>query len=1043
VARNNIDVVVKGDYQDKDINRAISDLKRLQASSLSMGGKMQAVGGQLQGMGRSVAGVGKSLTLGLTLPIVGLGTAAVASAIAFESAFAGVRKTVDATEAEFADLERGIRDMSMRLPASAEAIAGVGEAAGQLGIKTSNILKFSETMINLGEATNLSAEEAATSLARLANITQMPQTEFDKLGSSVVALGNNLATTEAEIVEMGLRIAGAGNQIGLTQAEILGFAGALSSVGIEAAAGGSSISKVMLSIQQSVLSGGKKLEGFAKIAGVSASEFARQFSEAPSQAMVTFVEGLQRIEAEGGNVVGALEDVGFKELRVRDALLRLTGAGDLLSQSLGISTEAWQKNTALATEAEQRYGTTASQLQMLKNQIAEAARSLGEALIPVLLSSMEVIKPFVARIVELAQSFQNMSPAAQQFIITAGAIAAAIGPVLLIAGKLIIVAGTIVQELGKITLVGSILAVKIVAVVAAIALVVLAFKAAYDNSAPLRAAIGDLMRSLENLGRSIINAVLAPFRVLSGEGKGLGDIFKTVAQVLGGVLATAVNYVSGVAKILAGAFQVLGKAAEIVTTLVRMAANVIRGLLIVAFDVLLNKLGPISTALRAVAGGVRTAFSSIANIISGAFRGVTGAVESVINFAIDGINMLIRAYNKLADFLPGVSRATEIAAFKFQGLASATADVSKGAAMAASTTDGWATSAGRATMAAGASVGVNNAAAESFKGVAGAASGAGNAAKGAGSAAKDAADKTKEAADKFKTQYAEINDALTKAVDDIKTKMADMATSVSSSLMRGFQFGDAAEEVGADGELIGGTFIEKLQAQANKVTGFAQKIKDLMALGLDVNSPLMKAVIAEGATPSGIAIAQSLIDGGADTINQATEILTAAQGAADEIGTLAAENFYGAGLAGAEETVKAFVDNFGVKGKGRTRLMTLMDNLAASMKRETTITVTTINKVLTQAVDGARAMGGPVAAGKAYLVGERGPEVVVMGQQSGYVVPNHSLSMTGGGPAGVGGTNINLTVNAGMGTSGAEVGRQIVDALKAYERRNGSVYVAA
>jgi hypothetical protein len=54
--------------------------------------------------------------------------------------------------------------------------------------------------------------------------------------------------------------------------------------------------------------------------------------------------------------------------------------------------------------------------------------------------------------------------------------------------------------------------------------------------------------------------------------------------------------------------------------------------------------------------------------------------------------------------------------------------------------------------------------------------------------------------------------------------------------------------------------------------------------------------------------------------------------------------------------------------------------------------------------------------------------------------------MTGrGGAASVasGGSVINLTVNAGMGTQGAEVGRQIVDALKAYERRNGSVYVAA
>ena len=104
--------------------------------------------------------------------------------------------------------------MSNELPASANEIAKVAEAAGQLGIQTENILSFTRTMIDLGESTNLSAEQAATALARFANITQMPQDEFDKLGSVIVDLGNNLATTEAEIVEMGLRLAGAGGQIG-------------------------------------------------------------------------------------------------------------------------------------------------------------------------------------------------------------------------------------------------------------------------------------------------------------------------------------------------------------------------------------------------------------------------------------------------------------------------------------------------------------------------------------------------------------------------------------------------------------------------------------------------------------------------------------------------------------------------------------------------------------------------------------------------------------------------------------------------------------
>jgi hypothetical protein len=234
--------------------------------------------------------------------------------------------------------------------------------------------------------------------------------------------------------------------------------------------------------------------------------------------------------------------------------------------------------------------------------------------------------------------------------------------------------------------------------------------------------------------------------------------------------------------------------------------------------------------------------------------------------------------------------------------------------------------------------------------------------------------------------------------------------------------------------------MEKLQAQADKVTGFAAKIKELMALGLGINSPLMQAVIAEGAG-SGTAIAQSLIDSGAAGIDQATGMLTAAQSAADEIGTLAATNFYGAGLASAEETVKAFVDRFGVEGKGRKRLMTLMNNLADAMRRDVEITVTTVNKTINAKAE-PRAMGGPVAARSLYMVGERGPELFVP-DVAGSIIPNHALSMTGAGASSAqaagSGSPIYLTVNAGMGADGAAVGEQIVSALRQYQRRNGAL----
>ena len=312
--------------------------------------------------------------------IMQLGGYVLQTGIQFESAFAGVEKTVDATDAEIQQFRSGIRDMAKEIPQTAAEISSVAEAAGQLGIQNEYILGFSRTMSDLGVATNMSATEAATSLARLANITQMPQENFDRLGSTIVALGNNLATTEAEITEMALRLAGAGNQVGMTEAEIMGLAGAISSVGIEADAGGSAVSTVMTKMQLAVEQGGESLEQFANVAGMSTTEFQQAFRENAAQALVAFVEGLGNMESRGQSAIATLADMEITEIRQRDALLRLAGAGDVLSESLGIATQAWDENNALTNEAEKRYQTLESQIQILKNNVDDFAISLYDGI---------------------------------------------------------------------------------------------------------------------------------------------------------------------------------------------------------------------------------------------------------------------------------------------------------------------------------------------------------------------------------------------------------------------------------------------------------------------------------------------------------------------------------------------------------------------------------------------------------------------------------------------------------------------------------------
>ncbi|UYY19337.1 phage tail tape measure protein [Enterococcus faecalis] len=449
--------------------------------------------------GQKMEKAGGALTKGVTLPILAGAAAVTTAAVKWESDFAGVKKTndevVDSTGKvvySYKDLENGLRGLAKELPSSHTEIANVAEAAGQLGIKTKNVVGFTKTMIDLGESTNMSAEEAATALARLANITGMPQTEFDKLGSVIVDLGNNFATTESEITAMGLRLAGAGHQVGMSEAQIMGFAAALSSVGIEAEAGGSAFSKVMVEMQlavenganafagleslsqqtgvsmeqvsSAVRNGGKelkntagamgltskelktmhkeatdasgKLNDFAEVAGMSAEQFSKAFKEDASGAIIKFIEGLGKTKEHGQSAIAVLDDMGITEVRLRDSLLRAAGASDVFKSAVDRGTKAWGENTALTEEANKRYETTESQLKMLKNEAVDVGITFGGPLVKALRDALQATKPMIKTVTNLAESFSNADPKTQQTIVKMIALTAAMGPAIKLTGTL-------------------------------------------------------------------------------------------------------------------------------------------------------------------------------------------------------------------------------------------------------------------------------------------------------------------------------------------------------------------------------------------------------------------------------------------------------------------------------------------------------------------------------------------------------------------------------------------------------------------------------
>lgn len=438
------EAIQKSEVAEAQLSRQIADCtaeldKQAAAAAKAANAyeKLSKAGKSLEKTGKTLSKTGKTLTKTVTLPLVAGLTAAGKAAMNFEDAFIGVRKTVDASEAEYAALKEGLIALSGEVPQTAVELAGLMQSAGQLGVPTKNLLQFTKATAYLEKSTNLSGESAATLLAQFANITKMPLDQIDRLGSVVVALGNTTATTEADIVALAQRLAGTGELIKLPEAAIVALSATMSSLGVEAQVGGSSMSKTFQLMQTAVLSGGKSLNNFAKVAGVSAKTFAAQWAESPLTALQSFLSGLKTISDQGGDAAAALKKAGLGDVRMTDVLLRMAAASGTLAVNLQTAFAAWEKGTALEEEGSKAANSTQSKWARTRNSIVSAGAALGETMLP-------HIAEGAAKVQQLAEGFRKLDTGTQSMIVKGAALTAAIGPVtkglggvLKVAGKLL------------------------------------------------------------------------------------------------------------------------------------------------------------------------------------------------------------------------------------------------------------------------------------------------------------------------------------------------------------------------------------------------------------------------------------------------------------------------------------------------------------------------------------------------------------------------------------------------------------------------------
>lgn len=402
--------------------------------------------------GEVLKGIGDTLTKYVTLPIIGFGGVSLKTAADFESAFTGVKKTVDGTAEQLEILKEELMEIPLVTASSTEQVMAVAEAAGQLNVPIEQIAEFTKYVIMLGDSTNITAEEGATSIARFMNIMGVEMDkgveDVDRFGAALVALGNNTATDEASILSLAMRLASAGKFAGMTIPEILGLSAAMSSVGLTAEAGGTAMSTTIQKITMAVAEGGDILDKFAQVAGTTSEAFAEKWRTKPVEALQELLIGMAHLEGGGEELIQFMDEVGWSGIRQSDTMRRLTLDYNGLVDAVALANDEFVTNeesldgvNALTEEATKRYQDFNSIFSEFKESVRQLAAAFGEVLLPVLKPIVESARDFFKTLSEMDEGTKNL-------IITLAGILAATGPLIGMVGRALIFITQVKTALG-------------------------------------------------------------------------------------------------------------------------------------------------------------------------------------------------------------------------------------------------------------------------------------------------------------------------------------------------------------------------------------------------------------------------------------------------------------------------------------------------------------------------------------------------------------------------------------------------------------------
>ena len=656
-----------------ETEQKLKDLEKQAENSNVALQKIGQFGDKLQAVGDKVSGVGEDLTKSVTVPLAGIGTAAVATAANFESSMSQVQATMGITKDSMSTVNGETVNTMDTLSALAkqmgsETAFSASECAEALnylalaGYNTQEMCDTLPTVLNLAAAGGIDLASASDMVTDAMSALGMGTDEATTMVDQMAKTSSTTNTSVAQLGDAILTIGATAKSVKGGTAELNTALGILANNGIKGAEGGTHLRNVILSLQNPTDKAAASMEQLG--VDVYDSEGNMRSLNDVLGDLNTSMDGMT--SAEKSNIIATI--FNKTDLAAVNALLANTGESwDTLQQSITESGGAAQQM------ADTQLDNLQGQLTILKSALEGLAISIGELLMP-------VIKNIVAGIQSFVDWLNSLDEGTKQTIVTIGLIVAAVGPVLIVIGKVISAVGTILSVVSKIgPVIGAVKAAvtglftllaanPIGLVVAAIAALIAIFVALWNNCEGFREFwIG--------LREAIKSAAIAVWEALSSFFQGAWEAIVNLAQTIWGgigdffsglweaISSTAQAVWNGISEFLSGLWSgIVSTAQTIWGGITEFFSGLWEGIRSVA-ETVWNAISSFLSGLwTGIVTTAQTIWSGISTFFSGLWEGIRATAEAVWNGISTFLSTIWTAistaaqtiWNGIATFLSGL-----------------------------------------------------------------------------------------------------------------------------------------------------------------------------------------------------------------------------------------------------------------------------------------------------------------------------------------------------------------------------------------------------